>query len=139
MKYPLIICARGTLIIAAEGFFKGIGALDLAAGTLEMNVTREGKAGFAWMLDTEATFWEFESLGLLPRNLMQRLGLARAREAFRVVPGRRIAAGELRERLAGLEDRLVEAPNVADLTALLAPLPAAQVLGSAEMRSYLQL
>lgn len=137
MKYPLVICTRNTLIIASESFFDGIGKLDPSSGTLRMNVARKGKAGFEWMIDADGILTEFFSDGLLPGNLIQRLGLTRPQEELKLSQGREISAGELLERIANLRDQFDEAPNVKDLKAFLQSFPLSHVLGSADMRNYL--
>jgi hypothetical protein len=138
MRYPLTLCARGTLVIAADGYFDHIARVDLPGCVLEINVTASGRAGLAWALDADAVFFEFHSNGLLPRTLPQRLGLRRAREAYSIAPGRTITAGELLGRIAGLQERLPEAPNAADLAALLRELPASQVISARAMKAYLR-
>ena len=137
MRYPFVICSGDTLIIAPAGFFERIGRVDPEAGILEMNVKRDGKAGFKWLLDADGLFYELSSIGLMPPNFLQRIGLKRAREKFRIMPGRRITAGDVSDRVANLHNQFEEAPNVTDLKSLLNSLKPEHVLGAEEMSRYL--
>jgi hypothetical protein len=136
MKFPLVIGTSKTLKIADTDFFESIGKLDLEAGTLEMNVTHEGTAGLDWLLDLDGIFYQLSSLGILPLTLMQRIGLSRAREKFRIIPGRRITVSELGDRISGLQNQFEEAPIVSYLKLLLGSLAPDLLVGPEEMLRY---
>jgi len=136
MRFPLVICSHKTLIVAAADFFDGIGKLDMSAGILEVNIAHDGRAGFEWILDSEAVFFELASEGILSLNLLQRIGLKRPRERLRVAPGRQISVGEIIDRLASLQNQFEEAPNVSDLKAQLAPLAPEYILRREDMLQY---
>lgn len=95
MKFPLVVGTSKTLKIVDSDFFAGIAKVDVAAGILEMNVTHEGTADLGWLLDLDGIFYELSSLGILPLTLLQRIGIARPREKFRIIPGRSINVHEL--------------------------------------------
>jgi hypothetical protein len=60
----------------------------------------------------------------------------RPREKFAILPGRSISAGELLKYVDPLVDKYEEAPNVTDLRAALAELPADHLISEKEMREY---
>lgn len=124
-------------MIAPPNFFEQIGKLDAAASTLEINVDSNGRGDLNWMLDSEGVFYELTYIGALPPNLLQRIGLRRHREKFRICPGRTISVRELNERIQGLVDQFEEAPNVTDLKAILSGLPQDRILGPRDMFEYL--
>lgn len=137
MRYPLVICSHGKLIIAAADFFDGIGRLEVSTGILEVNVAQDGRVGFEWILDADGIFFDLTSEGLLPLKLLQRIGLSRARERFRIAPGRQVTAGEIRDRIANLHNQFEEAPNVTDLKNQTASLSSGYVLKREDMLRYL--
>lgn len=137
MVPPYLICLHNHLVAARGDYFERIGRLDPRAMTLEMNVTRAGTAGIAWLIDMNAELFLFTSEGLLPKTLPQTLGLARRREKYRLSPGRRITVAELRGLIEPLHDRWEEAPMVADLKQFLAPFAPSQPFGPEEFRRYM--
>jgi hypothetical protein len=136
MRFPIVICSHRTLIAAAADFFEGIGKLDISAGILEVNVTHDGTAGFEWILDSEAIFFELTSERILPLNLLQRIGLKRPRERFSIAPGRQISAGEIASRISNLHNQFEEAQNVSDFKDQLAPLASEYILRKEDMLKY---
>jgi len=137
VKFPLVICSNNTLEVVASDFFEGIGELDMENGTLELNVLRSGTTGLNWILDADGIVYDLSLIGMLPRSLFQRIGLSRAREQFRILPGLTMTAQELRSRISGLRNKFEQAPNVTLLRKFLATLAPDHVLGRGEMASYL--
>lgn len=137
MKYPIVVSMNKRLSVGREDFFRHIGELDLPGQTLEMNVTSSGKSGLNWLLDADGVFYELSLIEKMPPNLLQRIGLRRAREKFRIIPGRKITVQELTERISGLEDPFEEAANVNDLKTLLDSLPRDHRLTPKDMSRYL--
>ena len=137
MKFPLVVSGNGTLMIAPSDFFTKIGKLDFADSTLEINVTSKGTAGLNWFLDANGDFYDLALLGSVPPSLLQRLGVLRAREKFRIAAARKISVQELTDRISGLTDRFEEAPNVSDLKTLLSSSSPDQLLTPQVMSRYL--
>jgi hypothetical protein len=137
MKFPLVVAGNNTLMIASLDFFKRIGRLDFETDTLEMNVTRDGKANLYWLLDADGLFYDLIFQGSMPLTVLQKVGLRRKREKFQIGVGRRITAKELIGHIVTLRDQFVEAPNVSDFLTLLISLPAEHLITQKEMSAYL--
>lgn len=136
MRFPILICRRNTLAVGAEGFFKGIADVDETAGLLDMNVSSDGRASLHWILDSDGMLFRLTSQGLLPPSFLQRIGLHRRRERYRIDPPRRARVGEVAGLIANLEDEFSEAPNVTDLRLYLNNLPEDSELTREALRDY---
>jgi len=136
MKFPVVISEYNTIIVVDEDVFHGIGTLDLAQGQIELNAGSQGLGSIKWILDSNGCFYSLEYLGEKDRTVLQKIGLMRPREKFAISPGRSISAGELLKYVEPLKDKYEEAPNVTDLRAALAELPADHVISEKEMRKY---
>lgn len=137
MLSPLVIRNADTLIIADKAFFNFIGDLNVEEEMLEVNVKSNGSAGFEWILDAEGNFFELKSIGLMKLTLLQRVGIKRRRERFKILPYKGITAGELLQRIEPLIDHNMEAPNVLDLKSFLKQLPNDVIMGTEQMKIYL--
>jgi hypothetical protein len=137
MRFPLVICSKGSLIIASANFFDGIGRLDAANNVLEINVARDGEAGFAWMLDADGIFYKLSSTGLMQITFLQRLGVQRRRAQYQIEPGRKVSVAEIQLLTVGLRDQFEEAPNVSDLNRQLQTYEPAHLWDAEDMRQYL--
>lgn len=135
--YPLTICSHDRLIIAPDGWFSRIGNIDFHARTLRINVGRHGQAGFRWLIDADGSFRSLGWAGLEPATLLQTLRIARRVERYSLSEPRRITVGELGALVADLAEAFEEAPNSADLRALLADRPQDETVSRELMQSYL--
>lgn len=135
--YPLTICSHNRLIIAPEGWFSRIGSIDFPARTLRINVGRLGPAGFTWLMDANGAFRSLTWDGLEPATLLQTLRIARRVERYSLSEPRQITVGELAELTVNLAEAFEEAPNSADLRAILADRPQAETVSRELMQKYL--
>ena len=115
MRHPLIICSFSRIVIAPEGWFDGIGSVDVPGRKLRINVNRLGEAGLSWILDADGLFFSLKWIGLEPRNWLQFPGLKRRVEVYEIGEPRSISNDELAQLAAELTEQLAEAPNSEDL------------------------
>jgi len=135
MKFPILICQRNTLVVGSEGYFDGIGSVDEDSAGLEINVTSSSRGDLNWILDARGELFVLEPLRITRGGLLELVGLRRRRAIYRI-KAHEATAGEILALVSGLEDEMLEVPNVADLREFLAPLDPKQVLTRELLLSY---
>lgn len=136
MKFPILLCKSNTIIVVRQDFFDRVGRLDETSGKLDLNVTRDGRAGLNWILDKEGALYRLTSNGLQPAGLLESIGLRRRRESFQIDAAVSVTAGGLIALIADMEDMSPDIPNVSDLRTLLKGLPLDQIITRESLSSY---
>ena len=136
--YPLVICSHGRIVIAPDGWFNGIGFLDLSQRSLRINVGTNGVSGLLWFLDASGDFYELAWRGLEPVKFLQTIRLSKRVEAYSLSDPRRIRVAELSNLVGNLSETFDEAPNAADLLALLQKKLPDEIVSRELMLEYLQ-
>lgn len=137
MLYPLVLSSHKRVIIVPQGWFDGIGSLDLQANELELAINRLGERGLAWFLTADGRFHELKWRGRIQKGLIQRIGLRRQREAYSVLPARDISCGKCLELIKDHCEQFEEAPNTQDLRDCLSGRPSDRSIDRQIMRAYL--
>ncbi len=137
MRFPLIICSHGRLVIAPEDWFDGIGSLDPLSALLRINVSDRGQAGLAWFIDADGLFHTLTWQALEPATLLQFLRLSKRVERYAIAAPRVISFGELSGLVANLTEAFNEAPLSAGFRKLVAKGPPEETVSTGHIRKYL--
>ena len=130
MRFPVLACNDGRMFLYDEGLVTQIGALR--GDELQVNLNAEGNCELQWILDSDGRWYALSSLGMAPR-----LRIGRRRAMFRVQPPRTLSAGELLRHCEHLRDPFPEAPNAAELCAVLRKMPDDAPWTATEMRRFM--
>ena len=139
MLFPLVICSHNRLVIAPVGWFDGIGSLDIERHSLRLNLSSLGQHGLSWFLDADGLFYRLDWLRLEPITALQALRISRRVESYSVAPPEPIQVAKLLSLTSSLVEQFEEAPNAAELRALLGKREPHETVGPEFMREYLAL
>lgn len=120
---PLFCLDGGRLYAACSKDFFLTNKIIPGQPQLLANVGSNGRAELEWVLDFDGQFFELRSLGLVPKSLLQMLGLTKQKERYEIENPRPITVRELKVRITSAKDHSPEAPVASSVYQDLVRLP----------------